>query len=188
MPSPRTSPAMRPQSPLSPGYKASAHFDTLQLPSPRTGQGRPGNSARRSQNHSLKLPQLPRFHPANFPSAHSSLQHTPDGVSPQPPVSPRAHQRVMSDAQRQLYAYQRDILSAARATSPSGAGKPTSPKLAPLGSPGPVTPLELEGEDGYLVAGARRSGQATPSDELVDRLIKEEARRRQRTDHGKDRA
>ncbi|KAK4546882.1 hypothetical protein LTR36_001614 [Oleoguttula mirabilis] len=185
MPSPRSSPAMRPSSPLSPGYGKTSpgnttlggmHFDSLQLPSPRPVHSRAGNGQRRANNASLKLPSLPRFHPANFPSAHSSLQATPDGVaSPHGPMSPRAHQRMLSDAQKHLYAYQRDVISAARASSP------VRGKLAPLGSPGPVTPLELEGEEGYLVAGARSSGRdvSVASEELVERLILEEARRTQ---------
>ncbi|KAK5124693.1 hypothetical protein LTR85_001406 [Meristemomyces frigidus] len=192
MPSPRSSPAMRPSSPLSTGYgKASGanvgfggmHFDSLQPPSPRQMHARTGNSQRCANNASLKLPSLPRFHPANFPSAHSSLQVTPDGVaSPQGPVSPRAHQRMLSDAQKHLYAYQREVVSAARASSPGPGDRPISPKLAPLGSPGPVTPLELECEDGYLVAGVRSSGGdvSATSEELVQRLIREEARRAQR--------
>lgn len=123
---------------------------------------------------------LPRFHPANFPSAHSSMQTTPDGtLSPQPPVSPRAHQRIYSDAQKQLFFNQREMLSAAaRGTSPSQAGKPRSPRLQPLGSPGPVTPLELEEDGGYLLAGARpTSSDTTSSEQLVERLIREESRR-----------
>jgi hypothetical protein len=37
---------------------------------------------------------------------------------------------------------------------------PISPRLLPCGSPGPITPLELEmdGEDGYMVAGYRSRG------------------------------
>lgn len=193
MPSPRSSPAMRPSSPLSiPTHgRPSAgnvnlggmHFDSLQPPAPRQMHARTaGNSQRRANNASLKLPSLPRFHPANFPSANSSLQATPDDVvSPQGPVSPRAHQRMLSDAQKQLYAYQREVLSAARASSPAPGNQPISPKLAPLGSPGPVTPFELEGEDGYLVAGARSSGAdvTATSEELVQRLIREETQRAQ---------
>lgn len=178
MPSPRSSPAMRPTSPLSPSYKTSAHFDGLSPPQQRQMHSRTNNSQRRAPTHSLKLPSLPRFHPANFPSSHSSLQSTPDGQSsPQPPISPR---RIYSDAQRQLYFNQREIMitAATRGSSPGRAGKPTSPRLHPLGSPGPVTPLELEGEEGYLLAGARNSAQeSTAPEELVERLIREEARR-----------
>lgn len=139
-----------------------------------------GNSHRRANTGSLKLPSLPRYHPANFPSANSSLQTTPDAgssvASPQPPMSPRAHQKVISDAQKHLFLYQRELVAAARAQSPSQFDKPASPRLAPMGSPGPVTPLELEGEEGYLVAGARNGGhEAISSNELVERLIREEA-------------
>lgn len=183
MPSPRTSPALRPQSPLSPRFEAQSHrFETLQPPSPRAMHNRAtGNSQRRANTTSLKLPSLPRYHPANFPSGHSSVQTTPDGTSlgsPQAPLSPRAHQRVVSDAQKHLFAYQRDMIS--RAQSPGGLDKPTSPRLEPLGSPGPVTPLELEGDGGYLVAGARHGpGESQTGEgrnELVEKLIREETR------------
>lgn len=185
MPSPRTSPAIRPTSPC---YKIpSPHsiHDTLQPPTQRPPTQRPmrsrtNSNQRRAPTNSLKLPHLPRFHPANFPSAHSSVQTTPDGTSsPQPPVSPRAHQRLYSDAQKQLFFNQREMLSGAvHGTSPSQAGKPTSPRLRPLGSPGPVTPLELEADDGYLLAGARSAiNESTSSEQLVERLIREETRR-----------
>ncbi|KAH0297710.1 hypothetical protein KCU84_g16745, partial [Aureobasidium melanogenum] len=69
--------------------------------------------------------------------------------------------------------------------------KPLSPRLAPLGSPGPVTPLELEGQDGYLLAGAHVSSAAAHAaaaqeaaaqlsaqhSDLVDKLIEQEVRR-----------
>lgn len=186
MPSPRSSPAMRPQSPLSPQYNSPARFEMLQPPSPRAMHSRPvaGNNQRRANTNSLKLPSLPRFHPANYPSTHhSSVQNTHDTTgmgAPQPPASPRAHQRVFSDAQKHLMAYQREQISiAARGTSPSRFDNPESPRLAPLGSPGPVTPLELESEDSYLVAGARSavSNDGGTAEELMERLIREEAGR-----------
>lgn len=85
---------------------------------------------------------------------------------------------MYSDAQKQLYFNQREMFSAARgATSPNASGKPVSPRLQPLGSPGPVTPLELEGEEGYLLAGARSADNNTAPQELVEQLIREETRR-----------
>lgn len=176
MPSPRTSPAMRPTSPLSPGYKTSGHFDTLAPPQQRPPHSRSNSNQQQQQrgSRSLRLPSLPRFHPANFPSANSSLQTTPDGnshsSSPQPPMSPRAYQRIYNDAQKQLFFNQREMFSSA--------GKPTSPRLQPLGSPGPVTPLELERDEGYLVAGARNLNHkaATPSD-VADKMVKAEVAR-----------
>lgn len=179
MPSPRSSPALRPTSPLSPGSRAASHFDAIQPPSPRSIHARAGLGQRRPPTGSLHLPSLPRFHPANYPSAHSSAQATPDGMgnSPQPPLSPRTRQ--FSDAQRHLYLHQREMVCAAtRDLSASQMGKPDGPRLAPLGSPGPVTPLELERDEGYLVAGARNAGrEQAPTDELVDKLIRQEKTR-----------
>lgn len=179
MPSSRSSPSMRPASPLS-GCKA-VQFDSLQPPLQRPMHLRTGSNHRRPQGNTLHLPSLPRFHPANFPSAHISTQSTPDGTSsassPQPPISPRSHQRMYNDVQKQLYFNQRETMCA-RATSPSQAGKPISPRLHPLGSPGPVTPLELEGNDGYLVGGARSVPDGTTtSEELVEQFIWQENRR-----------
>lgn len=57
---------------------------------------------------------------------------------------------------------------------------PVSPRLAPLGSPGPVTPLELEGDEEYLTAGRHGSG-AVQSEELVKKLMQEEVNRRRRS-------
>jgi hypothetical protein len=62
-----------------------------------------------------------------------------------------------------------------------GIAKPVSPRLAPLGSPGPITPFELEesAEGGYLVAGARGEGASGRGGEreMVGRMISEELRR-----------
>ncbi|KAF2239230.1 hypothetical protein EV356DRAFT_528506 [Viridothelium virens] len=152
------------------------------LSQPRLRPGAPHGS-----NASIKLPSLPPFHPANFPSAqHSSAGNTPSSgvTSSQPPVSPRQQQRQYNDIQKQLQAYQRDIIATAMRRSPvaSSCGvsaKPDSPKLEPLGSPGPVTPLILEEQGGYIASAARSAGgESATQDELVDRLIREEARRR----------
>jgi hypothetical protein len=126
----------------------------------------------------LRLPGLPRFHPANFPSSHSSMANTPaSGVnSPQPPMSPRAQQRYYSDAQRQLLSYKRETVAHRRTPSSQ---KPTSPRLMPLaGSPGPVTPLELEA-DNYLAAGSGSLSSAAQA-EYVDKLIREQSARSRR--------
>ncbi|KAK4556961.1 hypothetical protein LTR86_005942 [Recurvomyces mirabilis] len=186
MPSPRGSPALRPSSPLSPGYKPAPQFETLQLPRAVHSRAK-GSGGRRGIDASLKLSSLPRFHPANYPSASSSLQSTPHGPSSNGPLSPRSHQRVLSDVQRQIYAYQRESVSTARASSPGAREKPNSPRLAPLGSPGLiVTPLELESHGDYLVAGIRGSTyEHRASTEIADALIREEvARNRNRLSQG----
>lgn len=93
------------------------------------------------------------------------------------------------NARMRLQQYQRDMITQAQlakqrlegggtATSPAVAGLqgapsqrlqktsnprgPVSPRLQPLGSPGPVTPLALEGADGYLSARSRASPRDKP--------------------------
>lgn len=70
---------------------------------------------------------------------------------------------MYNDAQKQLYFNQHQLFVVATATAAAATsgGRPTSPRLAPLGSPGPVTPLELERDEGYLVAGARNVTHST---------------------------
>jgi hypothetical protein len=102
------------------------------------------------------------------------MQSTPEDGPSNPPVSPRAHQRIYSDAQKHLLMYQQQ--SVAARTGGKAEDRPVSPRLAPLGSPGPVTPLELEQKEGYLLAGAHQTGAGEHAD-LVDRLIREESRR-----------
>jgi hypothetical protein len=157
-----------PPSPRSP------RMDSLTIPSRR-----PPFHARQSSQQgtaaNLRLPSLPRFHPANFISSqNSSTAATPGSGpnSPQPPLSPRAHQRQYSDVQRQMYAYQQQLMTNAARQARTTA-KPTSPRLDPLASPGPVTPMELEGHDGYITA--RMSSNDAASH--VDKVIHDEARR-----------
>jgi hypothetical protein len=102
-------------------------------------------------------------------------------------MSPRSQQRQYSDAQRALMNYQRDYMSQQIAMANTNAQQhkrqassshkdPTSPRLMPLaGSPGPVTPLELEDES-YLTAG---SGTTNPAEraEYVERIIREQVDR-----------
>ncbi|QIW96258.1 hypothetical protein AMS68_001776 [Peltaster fructicola] len=185
MPSARTSPSMRPASPLSSRYEPSRFESLLQPPSPRSVANRSMPSGRRT-NTSLRLPTLPRFHPANFPSPQGSFQNTPDEEgSARAPLSPRTHQRMYSEAQKQLLMYHRDAVAAARATSPLRE-KPLSPRLLPMGSPGlPVhTHLELEGEQEYFVAGTMASVSSKSRKELVDSLAQKEVRQVSRKSPG----
>lgn len=65
--------------------------------------------------------------------------------------------------------------------------KPQSPKLEPLGSPGPITPFELDlgssdGLAGYVVAGARRAGRGLTDGDIVNGMIRAEEERRMQAD------
>jgi len=93
------------------------------------------------------------------------------------------HERRTSDVKRKLQQYQRDMIAQARLASSSHEGavrvsKPISPRILPLGSPGPITPFELEESSGYMVAGARAGGSGIEKErEIVGRMIEEEERR-----------
>ncbi|RYO89555.1 hypothetical protein DL766_004601 [Monosporascus sp. MC13-8B] len=104
------------------------------------------------------------------------------------------HARHESEAKRRLAQYQRDMIAQAamalggsgvnRAAVPTLANigfsslpKPDKPRLQPLGSPGPVTPMELEGADGYL--DARASGEEAQKEEIA-KAMRLDAKRRRR--------
>ncbi|KAI9717619.1 MAG: hypothetical protein M1812_004564 [Candelaria pacifica] len=174
---PERSPTLfRPNSPLSPTMS-----NSMLPPTPRL---KPQNTTSK-----LKLSNLPRYHPANYPSSSSISTHAPPGSavnSSYPPTSPRQqHHRHYSDAQKQLHSYQREMMNsntkATKVTAAANYVKPISPRLAPMGSPGPVTPLLLEEESGYLVAGTgTQDGTllgAEGQKELIERLIKAESQR-----------
>ena len=62
------------------------------------------------------------------------------------------------------------------------------PRLHPLGSPGPVTPLALEGSEDYLAAGTAASSYQLgggAENELVETFIRRE---RDRMNHGEIRS
>jgi hypothetical protein len=168
--SPRTADRSMPSisSPLSP------RAEPMAIPS--QAHRRPNLNPRQSSNaHApghLRLPSLPRFHPANFASSQSSSQAVTPVTGPNSPNTPSSPQNSRSrqyEVQRQMYAYQQQLLaSSSGQLRPSNAAKPTSPRLEPLASPGAVTPLELGGADGYFNTGvnpvdaARRRGDYSP--------------------------
>ncbi|KAG8166651.1 hypothetical protein KVR01_002340 [Diaporthe batatas] len=119
------------------------------------------------------------------PSAIGPSSVKSDTVVPQiNRADPRG--RPDSEAKMRLLQYQRDMITQAQlakqrledggsSISPGTAGHqsarllktgstrgPISPRLQPLGSPGPVTPLALEGADGYLSARSRVSPRDRP--------------------------
>lgn len=72
---------------------------------------------------------------------------------------------------------------------PNAPHRPASPRLEPIGSPGPVTPLALEAADGYLYARGHRSPLPVPSpnagmeSEAVARALKAGDERSRREGH-----
>ncbi|SLM36085.1 hypothetical protein LPUS_05512 [Lasallia pustulata] len=166
-----------PSSPLSPTMISST------LPS----QSRHSNARRTVQP--LQLPVLPRYHPSNYERATPSPSVSSNASRPSITYrssarSPQPHQRQLSDAQYKLHQYQRDIITTATRqprparTPTNGPTKPVSPRLNPLGSPGPVTPMMLEEQTDYLLAGAESGGLSPGSfgekgqTDFVERLVR----------------
>lgn len=152
----------RPSSPLSPTMPRS----TLQ-----------SNTSTRSSKHpgkNLHLSSLPRFHPANYQSPETGNIQTLRASRP------GSAGRQFSDAIQKLHHYQRDLGTSRSLIGQSTATKPSSPHLHPLGSPGPVTPMTLEGHDDYLSAGASRGDEDVSQGDdggLISKLVREENER-----------
>lgn len=138
----------------------------------------PQPSRSRTQNPAKSMPgfhlgNLPRFHPAVYQSSTNS--HSVTGQPPSPRQSRQPNYRTASGSRDIIWQY-RDLLD-------SATDSPSAPRLDPLRSPGPVTPLALESAD-YLAAGAAgnashvsrdAAGQHSgPSPDLVEKLIARE--------------
>lgn len=135
-----------------------------------------------------------------------------DTAVPQLNRSESSRGRSDSDAKRRLQQYQRDMvaqatqaarqLASGQAASAHlaakhgasvqkfqiGSHRPVSPRLQPLGSPGPVTPMELEGKGGdgsYLTRGLPvPSPDAGRESQAVARAMKAEDERQRREARG----
>ncbi|KAI1339244.1 hypothetical protein F5Y15DRAFT_416118 [Xylariaceae sp. FL0016] len=129
------------------------------------------------------------------PSSAGSLHTMSDSMVPTVNQSPAmGHSRNESEAKRRLQQYQRDMiaqatlalnggnisaatLSSLRTIGFNTMAKPSKPRLMPLGSPGPVTPMELEGaDDGYLGI----HGASDLQEEEIARAIRAEEERKRR--------
>lgn len=170
----QSSPLYTPSSLLSPALKSA------------TAPISPHSTARRSarNTNSLRLANLGRLSHTSQQTTSSTSEEMPKkGL--QTSASKHSHSRQYSEAQMSLHNFQRELIASASRSSLTVSTtvhyKPLSPKLLPLGSPGPVTPLMLEEEGaGYLVAGAVRRGiglEESGGRESVERLMHEEDRR-----------
>ncbi len=175
-----SSPLYTPSSPLSP------------IMNPSVPPVPPHLTTRSSKKtNSLRLPNLGRFHPTTCQSPPPSSENMPKHGTQTSSPKRYSHSRQYSGAQKALHNYQRELIASATRSSRSVSTsnyKPLSPRLIPLGSPGPVTPLVLEEDGGYLVAGAVGPGTGLGEGghrELVERLIREEEERRNSSQAGR---
>ena len=174
----QTTPMYTPTSPLSP---------TMPAPPVPSAQQAHSNTRRTAPGPNLRLTSLPRFHPANFPSNDSASSSSITSPRNSRPPSSQYPQRPLSEAQFKLQQYQRDLVANATRVSrapisPTVGVKPSPPRLHPLGSPGPVTPMMLEGQGDYLIAGAggsnHESSPVKDGREMVEKMIQQENERR----------
>ncbi|KAI0506190.1 hypothetical protein F5B22DRAFT_625098 [Xylaria bambusicola] len=150
---------------------------------PSNYEKRKGEKRRKGMNHR--------------PAISEPTMAAPVKSEPQVPVinqpSSASHARTDSEARYRLQQYQRDMIAQATMALNRGKAneaapsyirsmgfnnmmKPSKPRLIPLGSPGPVTPMELEGSaDGYLSV----HGPATAQAELGHVIRSEEEQPRQ---------
>ncbi|KAL8779140.1 MAG: hypothetical protein Q9194_001604 [Teloschistes cf. exilis] len=158
-------PGYTPTSPLSPTRPARA------IPPEQETRRRLNDYQDLPRSTPLALPSLPPYHPANYESQKGSPQTS------RPSSSSHGHQ--LSDAQKKLQRYQRElVVNATRTVSGSSTKtplrRPSSPRLDPLSSPGPITPLALEEQTDYFVGGPNARTSAVKGNErreMAERLI-----------------
>lgn len=157
-------------------------------PSGRSSSPKPGLSQVQNTGKSapgFQLGDLPRFHPAVYQSSGSSQAQTGQPPSPrqtrQNAYRPAAASR---DPVSQYREFVEGVVLQKPVSRPLSPG-PAAPRLNPLNSPGPVTPLALEEAGGYLAAGAssrpemssRDIQSSVPAPDMRDRLTARENER-----------
>lgn len=143
--------------------------------SPQPSRSRTQPQQKSKPTQSFHLGSLPRFHPAVYGS------NTTSHPAAQPSSSRQSRQPYRTAAGS------RDMMWQFRELIEGTHSGPSAPRLEPLVSPGPVTPLALEAGD-YLAHGSvsnasertpRDSKQSGPPPELVEKLIAYEEKARQ---------
>jgi len=166
-----------------------------------TGSGGGNSNNSRQKHSSLRPPSSTTLAPAKSDSQVPKHKH--DSHNRSDSEAKRRLQQYQRDMVAQATLAAREVLGGAAkrggSSSLAAAGlhglplksmqlggsivhKPVSPRLLPLGSPGPVTPMDLEGgEASYLTRGRHVSGpDADRETEEVARAIRAEAERRRR--------
>ncbi|KAB8072748.1 hypothetical protein BDV29DRAFT_176806 [Aspergillus leporis] len=155
--------------------------------SPQPPRSRAQNSAKSAP--AIHLSNLPRFHPAIFQASSGS-----QGQPPSPRQPRQSSYRTSSGPRDPVWQYQdyMDTMTLSKTPPRPLSPSPSAPRLDPLLSPGPVTPLALEEASGYLISGAStsstlsaRENSSGPAPDLVERLIaRENERARQNAKKG----
>ncbi|KGO66400.1 hypothetical protein PITC_066960 [Penicillium italicum] len=146
--------------------------------SPQPTRSRTQNPSKAKQTQNFHLGSLPRFHPAVYQSSS-----TAQNATSQPPSPRQARQSTYRTA-----AGSRDMMWQYREFIESVQQDPSAPRLDPLVSPGPVTPLALEAGDYVTHGSMNTTSERAPRDvpknsgppaELLEKLIAYEEKARQ---------
>lgn len=174
---PSTSPSIMPREPQFHRVQPSSPLSPTVPLSPLLPYSPNSRIPHRGDTH-LRIPALPRLHPANF----RSPDHPEVDFSSRNRSNTSRHQ--FSAAQQKLHKYQRDLIAhatrPARPMASQALADLPPPRLHPLGSPGPVTPLALEGNGDYLAAGTAASSYqlgGSVENDLVETFIRRERER-----------
>ncbi|KAJ5970859.1 uncharacterized protein N7479_000777 [Penicillium vulpinum] len=147
-------------------------------PQPTRSRTQNPSKAKQTQTQNFHLGSLPRFHPAVYQSSSTSHNTAPQPSSPRQSRQPAY--RTAAGSRDMMWQYREFIEGVHQG--------PSAPRLDPLVSPGPVTPLALEAGD-YLAHGSmNNTSERAPRDvpknsgppaELVEKLIAYEEKVRQ---------
>ncbi|KKK21540.1 hypothetical protein AOCH_005765 [Aspergillus ochraceoroseus] len=164
------------------------YSSVVSQPMPSSGcSDSPQPSRSRAQNTSKPAPvfhldALPQFHPAVYQSPSSSQALSGQPPSPRQPL--QQLYRVGSSSRDPVLQYRELVEGVVLHKAPSRplSPSPAAPRLDPLRSPGPVTPLALEEAGGYITAGAAYSSElslrtlqhSAPAPDLLERMIARE--------------
>lgn len=159
----------------------SSTFYSPVVSSTMPSSGRPASPQQQHRSrHQHTTKSVPGFHLSNLPRFHPSTGSQPTaGQQPTPPVQSLQHMyRQSSGSSRDgMWQYREN------ATDPRTTGRcspsPSAPRLDPLNSPGPVTPLALEEAGSYLTAGTANStglssrgpSNTGPAPDMVEKLM-----------------
>jgi hypothetical protein len=124
----------------------------------------------------MYLGNLPRFHPAVYQSPNTSLNQ------PQSSAQQRTQGYLVSsgasrDALRQYRELVAASVSLSRNKSSTSSSEISAPRLDPLGSPGPVTPLALEEAESYMALGSAGHDDKVSSHRQGESLVDRERER-----------
>jgi hypothetical protein len=141
-----------------------SNFYSPVMSSAMPSSGRPASpqsSRSRAQNTTKSVPSfhlsnLPRFHPAAYPSTNSQTTIGQQQQQSQPSMQSRhpTYRQSSGSSSRDGVWQLMESVTSSRVPSGQYSPSPSAPRLDPLMSPGPVTPLVLEEGNNYLTSGA----------------------------------